>query len=175
MSAPRRHRPGAAGDATARAQTTIDFAIGIGLFLVVVAAVVAFVPTIFAPFESTDGPQAADRIATSLATDRLGAPSDPYAVNETCTNAFFAQLDGGSDAPKSCGFYTTADTTTAMFGLAGTRDVNVSIRGLDGAVADRPGGRYVAGPPVPETTTVTAARRIVRLGDDTYRLLVRVW
>ncbi|MFB6252626.1 MAG: hypothetical protein ABEI27_13260 [Halobellus sp.] len=158
-----------------RAQTTIDFAIGISLFLVVVAAVVAFVPAIFAPFESTDGPQTADRIATSLSTDRLGDPAEPYALNETCTNAFFIQLDNGTNAPATCQFDVTADATTALFGLPGTRDVNVSIRTLDGAPANRPGGEYVAGPPVSEANAVNAAQRIVRFDGETYRLLVRVW
>jgi len=163
---------------TARAQTTIDFAIAIGLFLVVVAFVVAFVPTIFAPFQSADGPQSADRIATALATDRLGDPAEPYALNETCTNAFFEQLDGDADdggAPATCRYDRTADNTSAMFALPGTGGVNVSVYALDGAVASRPGGDLVAGPTVPDAGTVTAARRTVFLDGETHRLLVRVW
>jgi len=166
---------GAATPAPARAQTTIDFAIAIGLFLVVVAFVVAFVPTIFAPFQSIGGPQTADRIATALATDRLGEPSTPYVLNETCTNAFFEQLESGTDAPTTCRFDTTADNTSAMFALSGPGGVNVSVSHLDGSIATRPGGDLLAGPAVPETTSVTAARRTVLLDGETYRLLVRVW
>ncbi|WP_311171230.1 DUF7287 family protein [Halobellus ordinarius] len=157
-----------------RAQTTIDFAIGIGVFLLVVAFVVAFVPTIFTPFQSAEGPGTADRIATSLSTDRLGDPATPYVLNDTCTNAFFDQLNGGADAPTSCGFDTTADTTDEMFTPGATRDVNVSIRTLDGTVVTD-GVQYTAGPPVTETTSVTAATRVVYVNGEPHRLLVRTW
>ncbi|MFA1610183.1 DUF7287 family protein [Halobellus rubicundus] len=168
----------AVGPETARGQTTIDFAIAIGLFLVVVAFVVAFVPTIFAPFQSADGPQAADRVATSLSTDRLGDPAEPYVLNETCTSAFFEQLDGDADdggAPTTCRYDTTVDNTSAMFALPDPGGVNVSVHRLDGPVAAPFGEALAAGPAVPDSGTVTAARRVVLLDGETYRLLVRVW
>ena len=166
-------RPRASGE---RAQTTIDFAIGIGLFLIVVAFVVAFVPTIFTPFQSTEGPQTADRIATSLSTDRLGDPAEPYVVNETCTEGFFEQLDGdGTDpAPSACAFNTSATTTREVFALDRTRDVNVTIRYTNGSVVDS-GVRLAAGPAPPETTSVTSATRVVSLGQQPRRLIVRTW
>ncbi|WP_336021735.1 DUF7287 family protein [Halobellus salinisoli] len=164
-----------ARDSTARAQTTIDFAIGIGLFLLVVAFVVAFVPTIFAPFESAEGPQTADRIATSLSTDRLGEPSDPYLLNEPCTTGLFDQLNGGDDAPLSCQFNTSADTTAELFAFDGASDANVSIHELDGGVATVNGTTLSAGPTLPETRSVTSAQRVVSIDGGTYRLLVRVW
>lgn len=157
-----------------RAQTTIDFAIGISLFLVVAAFVIAFVPTIFTPFETTEGPGTADRIATSLATDRLGDPADPYTLNETCTNAFFEQLHSGTDAPGSCLYNTTADTTAEVFGLDETRAVNVTIRHANGSVVDT-GVRLAAGPTPPDTTSVSSATRAVSLSGETRRLLVRTW
>jgi hypothetical protein len=157
-----------------RAQTTIDFAIGISLFLVVVAFVVAFVPTIFTPFESTESPGTADRIATSLGTDRLGDPAEPYVLNGTCTDAFFEQLESGTDAPGGCLYNTSADTTAALFGLS-ERDVNVTIRRPDGTIADRPGGKLAAGPTPPETASVSAATRVVSLSGESRRLLVRTW
>ena len=157
-----------------RAQTTIDFAIGISLFLVVTAFVIAFVPTIFAPFQSTEGPGTADRIATSLSTDRLGDPSEPYVLNGTCTDGFFDQLNGGS-APSTCRFNTSAGTTRGTFALDDTRDVNVTIRRPDGAIADRPGGKLAAGPTPPGTTSVSAATRVVSLSGTTRRLVVRTW
>jgi len=157
-----------------RAQTTIDFAIGISLFLVVVAFVLAFVPTIFTPFETTEGPGTADRIATSLATDRLGDPTDPYTLNETCTNAFFEQLNNGTDAPGSCLYNTSADTTATLLALDGARNVNVTIRRSDGTIADT-GVRLAAGPTPPDTTSVSSATRAVSLSGQTRRLLVRTW
>jgi hypothetical protein len=157
-----------------RAQTTIDFAIGIGLFLIVVAFVVAFVPTIFTPFQSTEGPQTADRIATSLSTGQLGDPSEPYVLNETCTNGFFEQLDDGPPAPSSCQFNTSATTTRELFTLDRTRDINVTIRHANGTIADT-GTRLAAGPTPPETTSVTAATRVVSLDGHSRRLIVRTW
>ncbi|MBB6646385.1 DUF7287 family protein [Halobellus ruber] len=164
-------RPGASGE---RAQTTIDFAIGIGLFLIVVAFVVAFVPTIFTPFQSTEGPQTADRIATSLSTDRLGDPTEPYVVNETCTEGFFDQLNGGGPAPSTCSFNTSATTTREVFALDRTRDVNVTVRYANGSVVDS-GVRLAAGPTPPETTSVASATRVVSLGERPRRLTVRTW
>jgi len=157
-----------------RAQTTIDFAIGIGLFLIVVAFVVAFVPTIFTPFQSTEGPQTADRIATSLSADRLGDPSEPYVLNATCTEGFFDQLNGGGPAPSTCQFNTSADTTREMFSLDRTRDVNVTIRHANGSIVDG-GVRLAAGPTPPETTSVTSATRVVSLDGHSRRLIVRTW
>ncbi|RLM59783.1 hypothetical protein DVK02_03370 [Halobellus sp. Atlit-31R] len=158
-----------------RAQTTIDFAIGVSLFLVVVAVVVAFVPTIFAPFQGGEGSQTADRIATSLATETLGRPAEPYVLNDTCTNAFFEQMSTGADAPTTCRFDTTAGTTRTVFTLDASRDANVSIRTLDGAVAAGAGGPLTAGPPVPETRSVASARRAVSFDGETHRVLVRTW
>jgi len=160
---------------TTRAQTTIDFAIGVSLFLIVVAFVITFVPTIFAPFESAEGPQTADRIATSLSTDRLGDPAEPYLLNETCTTGLFDQLNGGSDASPNCQFNTSADTTAELFALDGTHDANVSIHDLDGGVAAVDDTTLSAGPALPDTRSVTSAQRIVSIDGETYRLLVRVW
>jgi len=168
---PVRSRPQGPG---ARAQTTIDFAIGIGLFLLVVAFVVAFVPTIFTPFQSTEGPQTADRIATSLSTDRLGDPSEPHVLNGTCTAGFFDQLDGGGPAPSTCRFNTSADTTGEVFTLDRSREVNVTVRDANGSVVDG-GTRLAAGPAPPETTSVTAATRVVSLDGHARRLVVRTW
>jgi hypothetical protein len=84
----RDRRRDTAGD---RAQTTIDFAIGAGVFLVTVAFVVAFVPTMLQPFDtgSQDHAVTADRIATQLAGGTLGSPSTPAVLDTGCTVAFF--------------------------------------------------------------------------------------
>jgi hypothetical protein len=157
-----------------RAQTTIDFAIGISLFLIVTAFVIAFVPTIFTPFESAESPETADRIATSLATDRLGDPANPYILSERCTNAFFEQLNGGNPGPTGCLYSTTANTTAELFGLDDTRKVNVTIRHANGSIVDA-GVRLAAGPTTPDTTSVSSATRVVSLSGETRRLLVRTW
>jgi hypothetical protein len=161
-----------------RGQTTLDFAIGVGVFLLVVAFVVAFVPTIFEPFERTDrGTQVADRLATSLSTDLLGDPGSPYVLDDRCTRAFFEQLDTGVDAPPECRYNTTAETTSEVFALGDRTGVNVTVEELDGGIATSAvtGRRFAAGPPVPDGRSITAARRVVRVEDEPYRLVVRVW
>lgn len=85
-----------------RGQTQLDFAIGMGIFLITVVFVLAFVPGILAPFES--GPQdatvASDRIADDLATGTLVTESkSPFLLDRECVIGFFAleHTDGDSD------------------------------------------------------------------------------
>lgn len=159
-----------------RAQTTLDFAIGVGLFLLVVAFVVTFVPGIFEPFERTDeGTQVADRIATTLATDVLGDPAEPYVLDADCTREFFVQMRTGTNATAECRFDTGADGLNDAFALDGRTGLNVTVTERGGDVAELDGTRLAAGDAVPEGRSVTTARRAVHVNETTYRLLVRVW
>lgn len=74
-----------------RGQTTIDFAIGIGVFLLVIAFVLTSVPNLLEPFDRNvqDDTVAADRIADHLTEDLLGSPEEPYVFDHACTIAFF--------------------------------------------------------------------------------------
>lgn len=155
-----------------RAQTTLDFAIGVGLFLLVVAFVVAFVPGIFEPFDRTDnGTQVADRIATTLATDVLGHPADPYVLDADCTVEFF----NGSGGSTDCRFDTSADGPTEAFALGGRTGLNVTVTDRGGDTVTLDGTTLTAGDAVPESRSVTTARRAVHVNETTYRLYVRVW
>ncbi|SFG05113.1 hypothetical protein SAMN04488063_1267 [Halopelagius inordinatus] len=155
-----------------RGQTTLDFAIGVGLFLLVVAFVVAFVPGIFEPFERTDdGTQVADRIATTLATDVLGDPAEPYVLDADCTVEFFDGTDGSTD----CRFDTDADGPSEVFALDASTGLNVTVSERGGGVVALDGTTLAAGDAVPEGRSVTTARRAVHVNETTYRLFVRVW
>jgi len=74
-----------------RAQTTLDFATGVGIFLVVVASVFAFVPGMLEPFASSTQEEtaAANRIADNVAGSLLADPDEPYLLDPVCTQAFF--------------------------------------------------------------------------------------
>jgi hypothetical protein len=158
-----------------RAQTTIDFAIGVGVFLLVVAFVVAFVPGIFEPFDRTNsGTQVADRVATSLATDALGDPATPYVLDDDCTEAFFVQMQTGTDAPTDCRFDTTANSPSEVFVL-GRTNLNVTIEERGAGVTSLGSTTLAAGDSVPDGISVTTARRAVHVDGETYRLFVRVW
>lgn len=83
-----------------RAQTTLDFAIAMGVFLLTVAFVFTFIPSLTGPFVDghQDRPVIADRTATHLSEGALGDPDRPFIVQEPCGTAFF----GETDAPPSC-------------------------------------------------------------------------
>lgn len=154
------------GDAD-RAQTTLDYAVGVSLFLLTVALVVAFVPSMFDPFaDAQDGSVVADRAATQLSSDVLGDPAAPYALNETCVAEFFGGTPG-APVPAACEF-------DASRGLHPTLGIDSTV-GLN-ATLERGGSvRYASGPPPSPGTTVVTAQRLVEVGDRSYRLYVRVW
>lgn len=161
-----------------RGQTTLDFAVGVSVFLGVVAFAFAFAPTMFAPFDSDTGVNSviADRSADRLAADALAtSPDDPSVLDGDCTRSFF---DGS--VPADCR-YATTDLGDAL-GVDATTRVNVTIED-DSGVRTLGGTRLAAGDPTTTTADVVVARRVVLLpgGDDpTFdrernRLLVRVW
>ncbi len=107
-----------------RAQTTLDFAIGIALFLGVLLFVFTFVPGILEPFEIPDeeDPALSDRIAGSLSQGTLGSPEHPYVLDRYCTVEFF---DG--NAPDGCNF--SGNTTREQLNLEPWQSVNISLEG----------------------------------------------
>ncbi|MFB6282194.1 MAG: hypothetical protein ABEH78_02525 [Haloferacaceae archaeon] len=116
MSGPGRNRP------TDRGQTPLDFAIGAGIFVVAVVFVVAFVPSMTAPFEGGAGERtvAADRAATRLAEGLLGSRSTPATLDADCTVGFFADED------TACG-YDAGASLTGQLGLPDYRNVRVEF------------------------------------------------
>jgi hypothetical protein len=167
-----------------RGQTTLDFAVGVSVFLGVVAFAFAFAPTMFAPFDSDTGSNSvvADRSADRLAADVLAAsPDDPSVLDGRCTQGFF-----NGTVPSDCR-YNTTDLDDAL-GVGATTRVNVTIRNEsssrnDSAIRRLGGTRLAAGDPPTTTADVVVARRVVLLpgSDDAAfpqernHLLVRVW
>lgn len=83
-----------------RGQTTLDFAVGVSIFLIVVAFVVAFVPTMLEPFDGSaqEETAVADRLADDLATDLLVADvQEPHLLDRGCVVAFFALENSDGD------------------------------------------------------------------------------
>ena len=143
-----------------RAQTTMDFAAGVSIFLVTVAFAFAFVPGIITPFTGTGvgDPVTANRLADDLASDRLADADAPYVLDRERTEAFFAN---GTDL---------ADRVV----LPAFRSVNVTLQnGTDTATVD--GDPATAGQPVPSTADVTVAWRSVSLDGQRLELVVKVW
>lgn len=148
-----------------RGQTLNDYAMGISVFLLAVTFVVAFVPSIFAPFTAPiddDTTARADRGATRVLTT-LSKDDARNVLSVNRTNSFFE--DGN------------ATTLRESIGVPATSDLNVSVVDPEtGEVArvGTPGVDATAGNPVRDGPTA-AATRVVVLNESTYLLTVRVW
>ncbi|WP_135851369.1 DUF7287 family protein [Halorussus salinus] len=183
ISAPEDGRPPDEGDPrpadrrhSSRAQTSIDFVVGMSVFLLTVAFVVAFLPGVFEPFTATGSGDvlAADRTAGLLAEQVLADPASPGVFDPACTAEFFDAAGDGAAGVAGCQYTTDAANLDAALGLGPATAVNVTIEN-DGGVRSRGGVALAAGPAPPESESVVVARRVVLLGGDDVDLYVRVW
>jgi hypothetical protein len=172
-----------------RGQTTLDFAVGVSIFLLALTSVLLFIPGTISPF--VDGGQeeivTANRVADSLSEGLLGDPKTPHVLNETCTQDFF------EGASSDCRF--TGNNLTERIGVRNTQLVNVSIQSNVSAsdsgnevlcwtsgdnLIERDEGSCdvvaAAGstPPARSGTTV-AARRVIDLNGTDATLVVEMW
>lgn len=118
-----------------RGQTTLDFAIGIGVFLVAITFVFAFVPGMLQPFADR-GPASTtlgNRVANQLAGGMLVEPGQAPVVDIECTLEFFRAVP--TQGP-SCPFnqsVTVSDQRGPAFvdriGVSDRHDLNVTIEG----------------------------------------------
>lgn len=117
-----------------RGQTTIDFAIGVSLFLLVVVFVFLFVPDLLDPFNSGTQEEtvAVNRVADELSQRQLGTASDLYVLNATCTVRFF----DNASAPN-CGFDDKQPFDDQM-NIDARQRINVTFTRLDGTNVSDP-------------------------------------
>lgn len=157
-----------------RGQTTLDFAVAMGIFLTTVLFVLAYAPTMFDPFAGGAGTKlvAADRAATTLSADVLAvSTAEPGILSAGCVIEFF---DGGDEDCSTAGNLDSDDILPAVE----NRNYNITIHDLD-ASADDP--ESVGGIELTRSnsgsiqTDVAVATRTVSIDDDPYRLTVRVW
>jgi hypothetical protein len=82
-----------------RGQTTLDFAVGVSIFLLTAIFVLTFVPGMLEPFEQSTQEEiaAADRIATDLVEGTLASPDNPHVLDRECTVIFFESREDGLD------------------------------------------------------------------------------
>jgi len=107
-----------------RGQTTIDFAIGVSVFLAVLLFIFLFLPGILSPFTASaqDETVSANRAADQLASGMLASPSEPYVLDSYCTVAFFENKNADCQFQKGNIESQLGVDTTYQF-------VNVSLRG----------------------------------------------
>lgn len=155
-----------------RAQTTLDFTVGMSIFLAVVVFVFAFLPTMFAPFDSHTGGDAAtaDRVADRLSADALvDSSSNPSVLNATCTTEFF-DADG---SVGSCRYSSDANDLPTAVGVDDLVHVNVTVRNASGIRTL--GVPLKAGDTPTSVDDPVVAKRVVLLSGEQDRLFVRVW
>ena len=172
-----------------RAQTTIDFLIGVTVFLIVVGFVLGIIPGLIDPFsDSQETTLVADRLATQVAEGMLGVPDRPTVLNQTCVNAFFGvtAADGGG---CPVGFDESTTDLPDRLGVNDKYSINVTVKRdldrdgsleqlfSDGDEVSGAGGTTLAiGPPVPTAAqSVVAASRTAFLDGKDVTVVIRVW
>lgn len=170
---------------TGRGQTTLDFAVGAGVFLLAIAGVIVGMSAFFDPFVGVQSQTltVADGSAAQLAEGVLAVDgAEPGVLSGPCTVAFFTADDALAD-DHGC-MNGTTDFASAL-GIEGynaeiviheptdpvTQEATVQLP-VDGTTytVDL---RRANSASVP--TDVSVARRIVSLDGTIYRLTVRVW
>lgn len=170
---------------TDRGQTSLDFVVGMAVFLVVLSLTLSFVPEMFVPFDDQqERPLVTDRVSDRLLGSVLGDPASPSTLAESCTFAFF-----GAGSASGCGF-DASESVPERVGVGANYRVNVSIQrnltaaaGLEPLCTDGSGVQTAgcgtplsAGPPVPvDHGSVSETRRTVFLDGRDATLVVRVW
>ena len=159
-----------------RGQTTLDFAVGMSVFLLTVIFVIAYAPTMFDPFAGGSGAKlvVADQAATALSGDILVASSaEPGTLSVGCVIAFFEEQEPGDSCPTEADF----DPFDSALSLDG-RNAKITIHELD-APASEPatvdGVDLTLSNSESVPSDVAVATRTVSIQGQQYRLTVRVW
>lgn len=159
-----------------RAQTGIDFLVGMSVFLIAVGFVFAFVPSMFAPFGGSGVNDAliADRSAAHLTTHALVEDlAKPGVLSTACTAAFF-DVDEALAESNDCNFNPgEINDLNALFGVPDWKNVQITI-GEPGTVWDGETIELRRGAD-PSVDSDTVSQRIVSIDGEPYELWVRVW
>mgnify|MGYP006298241929 CR=1 FL=1 len=145
-----------------RGQTTLDYAIGISIFLLTIGVVFTFVPLSYDPLRTDWGTDAmeADRAVSHLTGSTLvREPDSPFVLDTTETIDFFEESD---------------DTLPEDLGLPPDRQANVTLQDESGVVVLN-GKTMERGDQLSDGRTVVVAKRSVLVDETQYRLFVRVW
>lgn len=160
-----------------RAQMTVDFVVGIGIFLIAVAFVFQFIYGLFLPFQSSSDSVtlAADR-ASVVIVERMLVPerSENSNVIDDGKLAYFnnTKLNSKSD-PQN--YIDTLSEVGLLSTETYTFDMNISVTRSDGTI------RNQSGPTVPDKADIGQTRRLVRIinssngYNETVTFSTRVW
>jgi hypothetical protein len=165
-----------------RAQTPLDFAIAMGVFLVAVIFVFTFIPSMTTPYVegNQDRSVTANRVADHLSEGALGDPADPFVLNGSCATDFFADTPNSSCGYSGSDFYERVGVNDDRLGVNVTvEQVDTTASGDDrfrtvchngsvGVIHEENTSfdcdtRYVAGDESGNQSSVVVARRIVTI------------
>jgi hypothetical protein len=179
------------GRRSGRGQTTLDFSVGISVFLLVVAFAFLFAPGFLQPFTQAPAEETvvANRVADKLTSDLWGSPNTTYVVDDDCAVPFF---DSGAASPDGCKY--TGTTVNERVNLSDRHSVNVTVWGNlssttgrrvlcydqdDEVLSERScaagAQRLAIGANPNDQQTVVNARRVVSLAGEDVTLEVEVW
>lgn len=173
-----------------RGQTTLDFAIGMSVFLIAVVFVLTFAPNMLDPFTGLTQEKTVltARVADQLAEGMLGSPAEPYVLNETCTLAFFNESynDAGCQFSNTISVGQRLGVTTFDLNVTLERDVTggpttevVCWDESAGTLTECTGAGDAwpvkVGSAPTNARSIIVARRLVSFGGEDATLVVRVW
>lgn len=168
---------------THRAQSSIDFVIGIGVFFLSLSFVIVLLPELLSPFSMQEGTMVADLAIGTLTVDHF-ASDQVGELDETCVAEFFA----GSGT--TCSF-DASEPTTAITGIPEYYSLNVTLEHnsssspgtelacyngtavLDCSTGGDPLRR--GDPPPADSRSVWTEREVVSVDGETLWLKLRVW
>lgn len=181
-----------AGD-DGRGQTSLDFLIGVGVFMLTIAFVVGVIPGLTDPFSGgQETPLVADRVASEVVEGMMVEPERSSVLNETCTYAFFGAGPGDGD-DCSLPFDASEDDLPTRLGIDDRYSVNVTVERNVAGGADREirctngetTGRcgflagtettLAIGPRPADRRSVVSSRRTAYLDGRDVTVVVRVW
>lgn len=159
-----------------RAQTAQDFAIGIGFFIVAVAFVFAFIPSMLTFTTADPGVKAAkqaDRASSSLLRD-LGTGEHPNELNGTATAEYFNETRSEAAIRRDLGLPNISEINLTVRSLNGEQVLKVpNSTGTDVRLAG--GERYPEGRPAAEVSRLITMTNDAGRCDPACQLIVRVW
>lgn len=175
-----------------RGQTTLDFTIGMTVFLIVLIAVLMFIPGTLSPFTqgSQDDIVSVNRIADGLSEGLLGDPATPHVLNTTCTVAFFDDRDesycrySGSSLNERVGLVPrhrvnvtvqTNLTTDPGEELVCWDAANDELVASSDPACDASDTAFTIGESPEYATDTVTARRVVTIDGNDTTMIVEVW
>lgn len=173
-----------------RAQTVIDVLVGVGVFMIAIAFVFSFIPSMVDPFsQDQEVTLVADRIAGEVADGMLVETNSSGVLNETCTYAFF-ESSYGDGAQCALSFDETETDLATRLGVDSRYSINVTIRrnvtnGPDPDIMCTDGSavlpcssgpdRLAIGPNPPADGSVISTRRTRLIDGKDVSVVVKLW